>query len=83
MPHEGYADPIMNDGSGFHSNMPISELTRHVTQAIDASDITSTPPVAETMDWVTITKTSRPLTGPATREGSRKVGLVRRPNARL
>ena len=27
MPHEGYVDPIMNDGPRFHSNMPISELT--------------------------------------------------------
>ena len=31
MPHEGYADPIMNDGPGFHSNMPVSELTERVT----------------------------------------------------
>ena len=27
VPHEGYADPIINDGCGFHSDMPISELT--------------------------------------------------------
>ena len=58
MPHEGYADPVMNDGPGFRSNMPVSELTEHDTRAIEASDVSSTPPVAETMDGVTITKTS-------------------------
>ena len=35
MPHEGYADPITNDGPKFHSDMPISELTEHVTRAIE------------------------------------------------
>ena len=34
MPHEGYADPIMNDGPGFHSDMPISELTERDTRAM-------------------------------------------------
>ena len=83
MSHEGYANLIMNDGSGFHSNMPVSELTERITQAIEASNVSSTPPVAETMDGVTITKMSRPSTGPpAMRRGSRKVKLTRRPNAR-
>ena len=27
MPHEGYANPVMNDGPEFHSDMPVSELT--------------------------------------------------------
>ena len=58
MPHEGYADPVTNDGPGFHSNMPISELTEHVTRAIEASDVSSTPPVTEIVDGVMITKTS-------------------------
>ena len=48
MPHEGYADPIMNDGPGFHLDMPISELVKHDTRAIEASVISSTPPVVET-----------------------------------
>ena len=26
MPHEGYADPVMNDGSRFHSDIPVSKL---------------------------------------------------------
>ena len=58
MPHEGYADPVMNDGPRFHSDMPVSELTERDTRAIEASDVSSTPPVAETADGVTIAKTS-------------------------
>ena len=50
MPHEDYADPITNDGPGFHSDMPVSELTEHVTRAIEASDVSSTPLVAKTLD---------------------------------
>ena len=64
MLHEGYADPITNNRLGFHSNMPISELTGHITRAIEASDVSSTPPIAETTDRATITKMSRPSTGP-------------------
>ena len=60
MPHEGYADPVTNDGPGFHSNMPVSKLTERVTRAIEASDVSSTPLVAETADRVTITKRSQP-----------------------
>ena len=48
MIHEGYADPVTKDGPGFHSDIPVRELTKHVTQAIEASDVSSTPPVAET-----------------------------------
>ena len=47
MPYEGYADPVTNDGPGFHSDMPISELTERITQAIEASDVSSTPPVVK------------------------------------
>ena len=43
MPHEGYANPIMNDGPRFHSDMPVSELTERVTRATEASDVSSTP----------------------------------------
>ena len=42
MPHGGYADPITNDGTGFHSDMPISELTKHVTRAIEVTLPTTT-----------------------------------------
>ena len=71
MPHEGYDDLIKNDGPGFHSDMPISELTERDTRAIKASDVSSTPPVAETVNGVTITKMSRPSTGPPLRAGAR------------
>jgi len=64
MPHEGCANPIMNNGPRFHSNMPDSEHTKRVTRAIKASDVSSTPPIAETVDGVTITKMSQPSTGP-------------------
>ena len=53
MPHKGYADPIMNDGPRFYSDIPVSELIEHDTRAIEASVISSTPPVAEITDGVT------------------------------
>ena len=53
MTHEGYADPVTNDGPGFHSNMPVSELTKRITRAIEASDVSSAPSVVETTDGVT------------------------------
>ena len=64
MPHKGYDDPVMNDGPGFHSNVPVSELTERNTRAIKACDVSSTPPITKTTDGVTITKTSRPSTRP-------------------
>ena len=33
MSQEGYANPVMNDGPGFHSIIPVSELTECVTRA--------------------------------------------------
>ena len=48
MPHEGYADSITNDGPGFRSNTPVSELTECVTRAIKASNVSSAPPVVKT-----------------------------------
>ena len=62
MPHEGYADPVTNDGPGFHSDIPVIKLTERVTRAIEASDVSSTPPVVETMDGVT--HETRPTTRP-------------------
>ena len=58
MPHEGYAGPVMNDGPGFHSNVPVSELTERVTRAIEASDISSAPLVAKTTDGVMYEKST-------------------------
>ena len=70
MTHEGYANRVMNDKPGFHSNMPDSELTERVTQAIEASDVSSIPPVAETAEGAMITKMSRPSTKPLLRVGA-------------
>ena len=33
MSQEGYADPVTNDGPGFCSITPVSELTERVTRA--------------------------------------------------
>ena len=53
MPHEGYADLVMNNRPRLHSNMPVSELTERVTRAIEASDISLALWLRETMDGVT------------------------------
>ena len=44
MPHKGIANPV-------------SKLTEHITQATKANNGYSTPPVVETMDEATVTKT--------------------------
>ena len=71
MPHEGYADPVMNNGPRFHSNMPVSEVAERITRAIEASDVHSTLLVAKTMDEAMITKMSLPSIGPPLRAGAR------------
>ena len=58
MPHEGYANPVMNDGPRFHSNVLVRELTERVTRAIEASDISSAPLVAKTTDGVMYEKST-------------------------
>ena len=45
--------PSADDGPGFHSNMPVSELTEHDTQAIKASVVSLAPLVAENEEGVT------------------------------
>ena len=50
--------------------MPDSELTKRITRAIDASDVSSTPLVVETMDGAAITKTIRPSIGPLLHVGA-------------
>ena len=68
MPHKGYAYTITNDGPGFFSNAPVSELTENVTRAIEASDVSLAPPVAETTDG--ITHETRPTPRPCSALGS-------------
>ena len=60
MPHEGYANHVMNDEPEFHSDMPISELIECDTRAIEASVISSTLSVAEITDEVTHETRSTP-----------------------
>ena len=44
--------PSVNDGSGFHTNIPISELIEHDTRAVEASIVSLAPPIAKTKDGV-------------------------------
>ena len=62
--------------------MLVSELTERITRAIEASYVSSTPPVVETADGVMIKDEPTLDWTPTIRGGSRKVGLARRPNAR-
>ena len=45
--------PSMNDGPGFHTNIPVSKLIEHDTRAVEASVVNSAPSVAETEDGAT------------------------------
>ena len=51
MPHEGYADPVTNDGPGLYSNVPVSELTERVTRGIEANNVSLAPLVARKCEW--------------------------------
>ena len=44
---------LANDGPGFCSNIPVSELAERDTRAIEAIVVSSAPLVAETEDRVT------------------------------
>ena len=85
MPHEGYVDPITNDGPRFHSDMPVSELAERDTRAIKASVISSAPLIVETKDrvtheaWPTPTKPhkARGLEPPDPNSGIQLIGVRR------
>ena len=70
MSHEGYVDLVMNDRPGFHSIIPVSELTERVTRAIEASDVSSAPPIVKTTDEVTHKNSNQPLPSPTGLGGS-------------
>ena len=55
-PPEGFADPVAKQWIRFCSIIPVSELIKHVTRAVEANDVASTPPVVETMDGAIVTK---------------------------
>ena len=44
--------PSANDGSRFHTNIPVSELIERDTRAIEATVINSAPLAVETEDGV-------------------------------
>ena len=73
MPHEGYADPITNDGPKFHLDMPISELTERVTRAraIEASDVSLAPLVVRNRGRGNAQNSKQPLPSPTGLKGSR------------
>ena len=51
MSHEGYVDPLTNNGPEFHSIIPVSELTERITRAIEGSDVSLAPSVARNHGW--------------------------------
>ena len=44
MPQEGYANPVMNDGPGFHSITPVSELIELVFEPEQSGQATKLSP---------------------------------------
>ena len=44
--------PSANDGPGFHTNIPVSELIERDTRAIEASVVYSAPLIAKIEDGV-------------------------------
>ena len=58
--------PLANDGFGFHTNIPVSELIGRDTRAVEASVVYSAPPIAKIEDGVMREITANPyrtLTG--------------------
>ena len=53
--------PSADDGPGFHTNVPVSELIERGTRAVEASVVNSAPPVAKTEDEVTRETQSAPI----------------------
>ena len=49
-----------SNGIGFYLNIPVSELIKHVTRAVEASDVASTLSGAKTSDGATVTKRANP-----------------------
>ena len=45
--------PSANDGPGFHTNVPISELIERNSRAVEASVVYLAPPIAKVEDEVT------------------------------
>ena len=82
MPHEGYANPVRNDGPKFHSNVPISKLTDCVTRAIDASNVSSAPLVARNRGWGNAQNSTDPYQAQTGLRGSRHANASAAPRVR-
>ena len=65
--------PSANDGPRFHTNMPVSELIKCDTQAIEASVVSSTPLVAKTEDGVMHETRLTPIRPRGARGSSRSI----------
>ena len=53
MPPEGFTNLVTSETTRFRSNIPVSELIKRDTQAIEASVVNSAPLVIKTEDGVT------------------------------
>jgi len=72
MSQEGYADPVMNDGPGFHSITPVSKLTELVFEPERSGQATKlSPSDCEEPDGVLHTTHIDPHEGPIGLGGSR------------
>ena len=61
MSQEGYADPVMNNGLGFHSITPVSELTELVFEPEQSGQVTKlSPSGCEEPDGATLNNSHRP-----------------------
>ena len=61
MPQEDYADPVTNDGPGFHSITPVSELTELVFEPMRSGQATKlSPSGCEEPDGVAQNNSHRP-----------------------
>ena len=68
--------PSANDGPGFHTNIPDSELIERDTRAIEASVVNSAPPIVEIEDGVMRKNMADPyqtLTGSGARAAQSKI----------
>ena len=81
MPHEGYANPITNDGPKFHSIVPVSDLTERVTRAIEASDVSLAPPVARNRGWGNAQNSTEPYQSPTELRCSRHPNAMAAPGS--
>ena len=73
MPQEGYADPVTNDGPGFRSITPVSELTELVFEPERSGHATKlSPSDCEEPNGVTHNTHIDPHEGPIGLGGSRK-----------